>query len=67
MALFIAILSLSLYSQLAPKAISSSLDKSIEPLSMSESIETLKDYLIENPEDFQHGRCSEWHRLLLVI
>ena len=51
-ALFIAILSLSLYSQLAPKAISSSLDKSIEPLSMSESIETLKDYLIENPEDF---------------
>ena len=52
-ALFIAILSLSLYSQLAPKEIPSSLDKSIEPLSMSESIETLKDYLIENPEDFQ--------------
>ena len=66
-ALFIAILSLSLYSQLAPKAMPSSLDKSIEPLSLSESIETLKDYLIENPEDFQHGRCSEWHRLLLVI
>ena len=51
-ALFIAILSLLLYSQLAPKAIPSSLDKYIEPLSMSESIETLKDYLIENPEDF---------------
>ena len=52
-ALFIAILSLSFYSQLAPKAIPSSLDKSIEPLSLSESIETLKDYLIENPGDFQ--------------
>ena len=52
-ALFIAILSLSLYSQLAPKAMPSSLDKSIEPLSLSESIETLKDYLIENPGDFQ--------------
>ena len=51
-ALFIAILSLSLYSQLAPKEIPSSLDKSIEPLSLSESIETLKDYLIENPGDF---------------
>ena len=50
--LFIAILSLSLYSQLAPKEIPSSLDKSIEPLSLSESIETLKDYLIENPGDF---------------
>ena len=42
MTLFITILSLSLYSQLAPKAISSSLDKSIEPLSMSESIENIK-------------------------
>ena len=52
-ALFIAILSLSLYSQLAPKEIPSSLDKSIEPLSLSESIQTLKDYLIENPGDFQ--------------
>ena len=52
-ALFIAILSLSLYSQLAPKEIPSSLDKSIEPSSLSESIETLKDYLIENPGDFQ--------------
>ena len=52
-ALFIAILSLSLYSQLAPKEIPSSLDRSIEPLSLSESIETLKDYLIENPGDFQ--------------
>ena len=52
-ALFIAILSLSLYSQLAPKEIPSSLDKSIEPLSLSESIETLKDYLIQNPGDFQ--------------
>ena len=51
--LFIAILSLSLYSQLAPKEIPSSLDKSIESLSLSESIETLKDYLIENPGDFQ--------------
>jgi len=58
MALFIAILSLSLYSQLAPKAIPSSLDKSIEPLSLSESIQTLKDYLIENPEDF-----STWKML----
>ena len=52
-ALFIAILSLSLYFQIAPKEIPSSLDKSIEPLSLSESIETLKDYLIENPGDFQ--------------
>jgi len=52
-ALFIAILSLSLYSQLAPKEIPNSLDKSIEPLSLSESIESLKDYLIENPADFQ--------------
>jgi len=51
--LFIAILSLSLYSQLAPKEIPSSLDKSIESLSLSESIETLKDYLIENSADFQ--------------
>ena len=63
--LFIAILSISLYSQLAPKAISSSLDKSIEPLSMSESIETLKDYLIENPEDFSSikndGFSSDWN------
>ena len=57
-ALFIAILSLSLYSQLAPKAMPSSLDKSIEPLSLSESIQTLKDYLIENPEDF-----STWKML----
>ena len=38
--LFIAILSLSLYSQLAPKEIPSSLDKSIDPSSLSESIET---------------------------
>ena len=52
-ALFIAILSLSLYSQLAPKEIPSSSDISMEPLSLSESIETLKDYLIENPGDFQ--------------
>ena len=57
-ALFIAILSLSLYSQLAPKAMSNSLDKSIEPLSLSESIETLKDNLIENPQDF-----STWKML----
>jgi len=66
-ALFIAILSLSLYSQLAPKTMPSSLNKSIEPLSLSESIETLKDYLIENPEEFPTWKCSEWHRLLLVI
>ena len=52
-ALFIAILSLSLYSQLAPKEIPSSSDISMESLSLSESIETLKDYLIENPGDFQ--------------
>jgi len=52
-ALFIAILSLSLYSQLASKEIPNSLDKSIEPLRLSESIESLKDYLIENPADFQ--------------
>jgi len=52
-ALFISILSLSLYSQLATKETPSSLDKSIEPLNLIESIETLKDYLIENPADFQ--------------
>ena len=52
-ALFIAILSLSLYSQLSPKKIPNSLDKSIEPLSLSESIESLKDYLIGNAADLQ--------------
>jgi len=52
-ALFIAILSLSLYFQLAPKKIPNSLEKSLEALSLSESIETLEDYLIENPADFQ--------------
>mgnify|MGYP003323183875 CR=1 FL=1 len=57
-ALFIAILSLSLYSQLASKAMSNSLDKSTEPLSLSKSIETLKDNLIENPQDF-----STWKML----
>ena len=52
-ALFIAILSLSLYSQLAPKIMPSSLSQSSDSLSMTESINKLESYLIENPEDFQ--------------
>ena len=51
-ALFIAILSLSLYSQLAPKIMPSSLSQSTDSLSMTESLDTLKEYLIHNPEDF---------------
>ena len=51
-ALFIAILSLSLYSQLAPKIMPGSLSQSSDSLSMTESIDTLKEYLIHNPEDF---------------
>jgi len=50
-ALFIAILSFSLYSQLAPKEIPSSLDKSIEPLSLSESIETFERAYLIDPTD----------------
>ena len=49
--LFIAILSLSLYSQLAPKEIPSSLEKSIEPLILSESIETFESAYLINPTD----------------
>ena len=66
-ALFIAILSLSLYSQLSPKQIPSSLDESIEPLSLSESIETFyspdnfckllenKGFLIVNVKKYANG------------
>ena len=51
-AVFITILSLSLYSQLAPKIIPNALDNSSESLSMNESLEALKEYLVENPDDF---------------
>ena len=57
-ALFIAILSLSLYSQLAPKIIPNSFSQSSDSLSMTESLDTLKEYLIHNPEDF-----SAWKML----
>ena len=51
-ALLIAILSLSLYSQLAPKIVPSSFSQSTDSLSMTESLDALKEYLIDNPEDF---------------
>jgi cytochrome c-type biogenesis protein CcmH len=51
--LSIGILSLLVYSQLAPKIIPNSDAALTEPLSMSESIQKLQDYLIENPNDFQ--------------
>ncbi len=51
--LSIGILSLLVYSQLAPKIIPNSDAALTEPLTMSESIEKLQDYLIENPNDFQ--------------
>ena len=51
--LSIGILSLLVYSQLAPKIIPNSDAPLTEPLSMSESIQKLQDYLIENPNDFQ--------------
>jgi cytochrome c-type biogenesis protein CcmH len=47
------ILSLLVYSQLAPKIIPNTDAALTEPMSMSESIEKLQDYLIENPNDFQ--------------
>ena len=53
MALLIGILSLLIYSQLAPKIIPNTDAALTEPMSMSESIEKLQDYLIENPNDFQ--------------
>ena len=53
MALLIGILSLLVYSQLAPKIIPNTDAALTEPMSMSESIEKLQDYLIENPNDFQ--------------
>ena len=51
--LSIGILSLLVYSQLAPKIIPNTDAASTEPMTMSESIEQLEDYLIENPNDFQ--------------
>ena len=51
-ALSIGILSILVYSQLAPKIIPNT-DALTEPMTMSESIEKLQDYLIENPNDFQ--------------
>jgi len=57
-ALLIAILSLSLYSQLAPKIVPSSFSQSTDSLSMTESLDALKEYLIDNPEDF-----SAWKML----
>jgi cytochrome c-type biogenesis protein CcmH len=53
MALLIGILSLLVYSQLAPKIIPNSDAALTEPMTMVESIEKLQDYLIENPNDFQ--------------
>jgi cytochrome c-type biogenesis protein CcmH len=47
------VLSLLVYSQLAPKIIPNTDAALTEPMSMSESIEKLQDYLIENPNDFQ--------------
>ena len=52
-ALLIGILSLLVYSQLAPKIIPNTDAALTEPMSMIESIEKLQDYLIENPNDFQ--------------
>ena len=52
-ALSIGILSLLVYSQLAPKIIPNTDTALTEPMTMSESIEQLEDYLIENPNDFQ--------------
>ena len=51
--LFVAVLSLSVYSQLAPKIMPNTDNGINEPLSMTESISKLENYLIENPEDFQ--------------
>jgi len=53
MALLIGILSLLVYSQLAPRIIPNSDAALTEPMTMVESIEKLQDYLIENPNDFQ--------------
>ena len=53
MALLIGILSLLVYSQLAPKIIPNSDAALTEPMTMVESIEKLQDFLIENPNDFQ--------------
>ncbi|WP_416694809.1 c-type cytochrome biogenesis protein CcmI [Candidatus Pseudothioglobus sp. Uisw_050_01] len=52
-ALSIGILSLLVYSQLAPKIIPNTDTTLTEPMTMSESIEKLQDYLIEDPNDFQ--------------
>ena len=51
--LFVAVLSLSVYSQLAPKIMPNTDNGINEPLSMTESINKLENYLIENPKDFQ--------------
>ena len=51
--LFVAVLSLSVYFQLAPKIMPNTDNGINEPLSMTESINKLENYLIENPKDFQ--------------
>jgi cytochrome c-type biogenesis protein CcmH len=50
--LICSVFSLGVYSQLAPKLISSGNSLS-EPMSMSDSIERLKIFIEENPDDFQ--------------
>ena len=50
--LILSILSLGIYSQLAPKMIPSSQSLS-ESMSMSDSIEKLQNFIEENPDDFQ--------------
>ena len=51
--LFVGVLSLSVYYQLAPKIMPNADNGINESLSMTESINKLENYLIENPEDFQ--------------
>ncbi|MDP6163309.1 MAG: c-type cytochrome biogenesis protein CcmI [Candidatus Thioglobus sp.] len=50
--LIFSVLSLGIYSQLAPKMISSE-NSLTEPMSMSDSIERLESFIEENPDDFQ--------------
>jgi cytochrome c-type biogenesis protein CcmH len=50
--LILSIFSLGIYSQLAPTIIPSSQSLS-EPMSMSDSIEKLQNFIEENPDDFQ--------------
>ena len=51
--LFVAVLSLSVYSQLAPKIMPNTDNGINEPLSMTESNNKWENYLIENPMNFQ--------------